>query len=122
MADDPQEVCTGSPKRTAPHMAAFRGDDDVTYFLFIEEILFNMSASFTKVLMLWFVSHYVFNLEYCKHVRDVALFIQEFVFGLPEGLGIKEPHTSLWPLISTSLLTSELSSDIWTLDYFILLC
>lgn len=85
MADDPQEVCTGSPKRTAPRVAAFRGDDDVTYFLFIEEkILFKISASFTKVLMLWFVSHYVFNLECCKHVRDVALFIQEFVFGLPE--------------------------------------
>ena len=85
MADDPQEVCSSSPLRTAPRVAAFVGDDIVTYFLFIEEkIIFKITCSFTKILMLWFVSHYIFNLEYCKHARDVALFVQEFVFGLPE--------------------------------------
>ena len=83
MADDPQEVCTGSPKRTAPRVAAFRGDDDVTYFLFIKEkILFNISASFTKVLMLWFVSHYVFNLEYATLLHLFELFAHCYLVGM----------------------------------------
>ena len=40
-------------------------------------------TAFSKALMLWFVSHYIFNLEYYKQAKDVALFMQEFVFGLP---------------------------------------
>ena len=29
-----------------------------------------------------FFTVYVFNLQYCKQTKDIALFIQEFVFGL----------------------------------------
>ena len=42
------------------------------------------ATSFTKALMLWFGSHYVFNLEYCKTVKNIALFFQESVFCLPD--------------------------------------
>lgn len=34
-------------------------------------------------LSLWFSLHYIFNLEYKKEMSEVAVFLQEFVFGLP---------------------------------------
>ena len=44
--------------------------------------------------MLWFSAHYIRNLEYEKTISEVALFIQEFVFGLP-GVTIKKSATYL---------------------------
>jgi len=35
--------------------------------------------------MLWFATHYVFNLEYSKQAKELALFFQEFIFGLPDN-------------------------------------
>ena len=32
--------------------------------------------------MFWFILHYIFNLEYCPHIKSVGLFFQEFVFKL----------------------------------------
>ena len=46
-------------------------------------VLFSVS-SFSRVFMLWFTCHYVFNLEYAKQVKDVALFFQEFIYNLPK--------------------------------------
>ena len=84
MADDPQDICDGSSV-SAPRIAGFAGDESTTYFLFIEHtIVFSVTTSFTRALMLWFVSHYVFNLEYCKTIKNVAIFLQEFVFGLSD--------------------------------------
>ena len=34
---------------------------------------------------MWFIMHYVFNLQYAKPVKEVGLFLQEFVFTLPES-------------------------------------
>lgn len=84
MTDDPQDICDqGSVSE--PRIAAFIGDESTTYFLFIEsKIVFSVITTFTKALMLWFASHYVFNLEYCKSIKSIALFFQEFVFSLPE--------------------------------------
>ena len=84
MSDDPQDVCESSSV-SSPRIAGFIGDESTMYFLFIEQsIVFHTTTSFTRALMLWFVSHYVFNLEYCKGIKNVALFFKEFVFGLPE--------------------------------------
>ncbi len=33
-----------------------------------------------------FALFYVYNLQYDKNVKDVCLFFQEFVFGLPSNL------------------------------------
>ena len=59
MADDPQDVCDGSSV-SAPKIAGFVSDESTTYFLFIEHIIvFSVTTSFTRALMLWFASHYV---------------------------------------------------------------
>ncbi len=84
MSDDPDEVCTRDPPRAAPRIACFAGEETSTYFIYVESKVLCTTTTFTKSLMLWFITHYVFNLQYCKQVRDVALFFQEFVFGLPE--------------------------------------
>ena len=84
MSDDPQDICDQSSV-SAPRFAAFVGNDTTTYFLFIErKIVFSVNTSFSKALMLWFASHYVFNLEYHKTVKTIGLFFQEFVFSLPD--------------------------------------
>ena len=41
--------------------------------------------SFSKALFTWFSLFYVFNLEYNKNAKDICLFFQEFVFGLPDS-------------------------------------
>ena len=47
-------------------------------------MLFQLS-SFSTALFIWFSSHYVFNLEYHKYYKDAAMFMQEFLFDLPES-------------------------------------
>ena len=54
-----------------------------TYYLFVEKVLLGGQVNFCKCLALWFSLHYIFNLEYDKPVQDIALFFQEFIFGLP---------------------------------------
>ena len=84
MTDSVEDVCVGTPARMAPRIACFPNDEYCSYYIFVEqEVLFSVS-SFSRALMLWFTCHYVFNLEYAKQVKDVALFFQEFVYNLPE--------------------------------------
>ena len=47
-----------------------------------------------------FALFYVFNLQYDKNVKDVCLFFQEFVFGLPSNLCKK---TSTYMSITTDI-------------------
>ncbi len=58
----------------------------LVYFIFIEQSVVCSTKSFTKALFLWFSFYYIFNLEYEKNSRDLCLFFQEFVFGLPDHL------------------------------------
>lgn len=82
MSDDPESVATRPPIRTAPRIGCLIGDEP-QYFLFVEnKILFHVST-LSRALTFWFVLLYIFNLEYCPHVKSVALFFQEFVFKLP---------------------------------------
>ena len=49
-------------------------------------------SSFAMALLIWFSSHYVFNLEYRKYYRDAAMFIQEFIFDLYENMKQKKQN------------------------------
>ena len=53
--------------------------------------------------MIWFMSHSVFNLEYCIKGREVAVFVQELVFGLPATLGLKCYKTATHLAISRGI-------------------
>ena len=61
-----------------------------------------MCRSFSHALMIWFMSHYVF-MEYCIKVREVAFFVQEFIFGLPATSGLKRYKTATYLAISTDI-------------------
>ena len=85
MTDDPDEVCKRNPERTAPRIARFAGEDEgCTYYIMMEGRILCSSNAFAKAVSIWFVTHYIFNLQYCKQVKDVGLCFQESVFGLPE--------------------------------------
>lgn len=95
MAKNPDVVCSRDPPRTAPRFCRFAGDETDTYFLFVESMVLCTTTSFTKALILWFITHYVFNLQYCKQVKEVALFFQESVFGLSEKKGKSSTYLTI---------------------------
>lgn len=76
MTDDLDEVVSRDPMRTAPRIAAFAGEERSQYFLIIEREVLCELTTFSQAIMVWFVSHYVFNLEYCPKTKEVALFFQ----------------------------------------------
>ena len=90
MTDEPDEVGRRNPPppRSAPRFVCFKGVDggDSTYFIYIEQNLLCQLRTFNMALVVWFASHYVFNLEYVKSLKEVAMFIQEFVFCLPDNI------------------------------------
>ena len=47
--------------------------------MYVEQTVLCQVSTFVKALIIWFVSHYVFNLEYAKCAKDAAVFIQENV-------------------------------------------
>jgi len=55
-------VCRGEPQRTAPRIASFSNDTEATYFIFVEQKVICSVTSLTRALLIWFISHYVFNL------------------------------------------------------------
>lgn len=83
MTDEPIVIANRDPHRTTPRFASFEGEDTCQYIIFVEDIVLTQSNSFSKALVLWFATHYVLNLEYEKHVKEVALFFQEFICNLP---------------------------------------
>ena len=103
MAEDPDNVAQQSGNN-APRIACF-GDPESsnTYYLMIEKrVLCEVSGSFCKALLLWFISHYVFHLEYLKDTYDLALFFQEFVLGLP-GTGSASKKTSTYLTVCSDI-------------------
>ena len=87
MTDGVDEIMSRDPPRTAPRVAAFQKADGgwVDYFIFIDKAVLCKVNTLAKAIILWFVSHYVFNLEYEKQLKNVALFFQEFIFVLLAG-------------------------------------
>ena len=82
MTDDVQQVASRDPPRPNPRIACFGGK---SYFVIIEKCDLCEVASVAMAIMLWYASHYIFHLEYCKQCKDVALFIQEQVFKLSDA-------------------------------------
>ena len=71
--DDPAEVAARLPARPEPRFLAFPGEEP-QYFIIVENEILCICRSFSYAIMVWFISHYVFNLEYSIKVREVALF------------------------------------------------
>lgn len=79
MDDIAKRVTTPSPT-----IIAIRSPEDCKYCLVIEkEVVITEILSFSRALSLFLAIHYIFNLHYEKLVREVVLFLQEFLFGLP---------------------------------------
>ena len=100
--DDPAEVATRLPIRPAPRFVYFPGEEP-QYFIFIESEVLCVCHSFSHAIMVWFMSHYVFNLEYSVKVREIALFVQEYIFGLPATSGMKRHKTANYLAVSTDI-------------------
>ena len=62
MTDDPSDIATRSPRRTAPRFASFENEDSADYFVFVDDFVLTQTDGFAKGLNLWFISHYIFNL------------------------------------------------------------
>ena len=59
-------------------------DGTGTYALIMEKKVFCTGIpTLCNAIALWFAMHYIFNLEYSKSISEVAIFLQEFIFGLP---------------------------------------
>lgn len=96
MSDVPESVAAAEPKRNAPWIGEFAVEDgDTVYFIFVEQKVVCTVNSFPKSLFVWFSLFYIFNLEYDQNTRNVSLFFQEFVFGLPAGSACKKTSTYL---------------------------
>ena len=106
-AEDPNVVAT-SVATSAPVIGGFQDTDGInTYYLFVEKkVLLGDLSSFCKTLAIWFSLHYIFNLEYDKPISEVALFIQEFIFGLPAP---KTKKTSTYLTVSSDIQTFTLA-------------
>ena len=70
VTDNPDELVAHRAKMTAPWFAAF---GESSFYIIIEGIILCETSTFVKGLCLWFASHYVFNLEYSKSLKEVCL-------------------------------------------------
>lgn len=81
ITEDPQDLLKDCARMSAPRFALF---GDSTYYIFVEGNILCEVSSFSRALCLWFATHYIFDLEYCKPLKEMCLFLQEFVFRLPQ--------------------------------------
>ena len=73
MTDDIEEMGGRSPLRAAPRIGCFNGEEP-QYFLYVENRPIFLVTNISRAIVLWFILHYIFNLEYCSHVKSVAMF------------------------------------------------
>ena len=99
MTDNLEEMGERSPLRAAPRIGCFNGEEP-QYFLYVENRPMFFVTNISRAIVLWFILHYIFNLEYCSHVKSVAMFIQEFVFSLPATSFLKHQKSKLYTLCS----------------------
>ena len=110
MAEVPEVCAAETPKRSSPRIGRFVAIDcSPNYFIFIEQQVYLKVSSFAMALLIWFSSHYVFNLEYHKYYKDAAMFIQEFIFDLYESDTRKKKNriTSLQSLSCNNVLVLQ---------------
>lgn len=102
ITDNPEAVAKGAPLRSAPRIACFKGEQS-QFFVFVEGETMCVVSSLDKAIVIWFAVHYILNLEYSTQVREVALFIQESVFGLPATSVTKKHKTTTYLVVSTEI-------------------
>ena len=83
-------------------LAVFNGEEP-QYFLYVENRPMFFISNISRAIVLWFILHYIFNLEYCSHVKSVAMFIQEFVFSLPVTSFLKHQKSATYLTVTTNL-------------------
>lgn len=106
MSEDPATIAINQ-QLTAPRVASFCIPDSTDYFLFLEAtVVTKISMDFSKALIIWFVSHYIFNLEYETNIRECALFFEEFLFGLDSSS--HEKKTSNYLSMTTNIVKNKL--------------
>ena len=77
-----EQIGYKAPLRPSPRFASFKTVDGTTdYFVFVNCKPLCKVAIFARAIMLWFVSHYIFHLEYAKEIKEIGYFFQETVFG-----------------------------------------
>lgn len=108
MTDDPEEVGTRPPLRNAPRICCFDGEEP-QYFLYVEKKPLFSVTTMSRAIVHWFILHYVFNLEYCSQVKYVALFFQEFIFGLPATSFMKHQKSATYLTVTTDIQKFTLS-------------
>lgn len=81
ITEDPKDLLKNRARMSAPRFALF---GESTYYIVVEGNILCEVSSFSRAICLWFATHYIFNLEYSKPLKEVCLFIQEFVFKLPQ--------------------------------------
>ena len=75
--------------------------DYVLHHYWKESTLHHQYINFTKALIIWLVSHSVFNLEYCRQTKDISLFFQEFLFALPCAQSLLNSKSSIYLTITS---------------------
>ncbi len=102
MVDDPDVEATKSASEVkGPRIGRFIPEDgDEMFFLFLEDFVLCQVNSFERAIFVWFSLFYIFHLSYPPNIFDVCLFLQEFVFGIPEPCGLK---SSTYRSVSTDI-------------------
>lgn len=86
MSEQPEVCAVETPKRNCERIGRFIAIDcSPICYIFIEQKVYVQVSSFAMALLIWFSSHYVFNLAYNKYYKDVTMFMQEFIFDLYES-------------------------------------
>lgn len=70
---------------------------------------------FSRALMLCFALFYVLNLEYCKPLKEVCQFLQEFVFSLP-SVGSRQKSATYLSVTDIQKFSSSACKFIWKFE------
>ena len=101
-------VASNPPARNGPRIIAVTNPactdcEESNVFLMIEQMSI-CEVSFTMGLLLWFVAHYIFNLDFCPQNALVCRFMQEVVFQIPQEKDKKSDKTSSYLAATTGII------------------
>ena len=93
MTETPENATRQPPSRNSPRIAAFVGEENKQYFVFVEQKVLCQVPSIQHALFIAFSCYYVFHLEYPKQLKNVMFFTQDYVLAYPDSL--RRPATYL---------------------------
>lgn len=85
MTETPEHVCKEPPCRNSPRIAAFLGEESQQYFVLLEQKVLCQLPSLQFAVFIMFSAYYAFHLDYPKPVKNVMLFLQDYVLSFPDG-------------------------------------